>query len=917
MARRQGTPSRLRIRLRALLRRGAVESELDEELRYHLDKLRDENLARGMSAEEALADARKSFGGVEQAREECRDARGTRWLEDLVRDLGYGLRSLRRSPGFTALVVACLGIGIGANLTVFSLYNAVLLRPLRVQDPAHLVRFADGMFGGVSQDEKPDPGRVAAYSYPLYQHLRDHPQVQRHFTGLAAQQSGNTTSLVRWSGAGDRGAQTFDDDAVGRAVSAGYFQTLGVSAARGRTFLPDDETAPGANPVLVLSYQYWQRRFGGDPALIGGQLTVNGTRYTAVGVTAADFRGATVGEGTDFWVPLTMQGELMRGPRLLAGRQLHWLLLVGRRRPEVSLPTAEAAVNVVFQQYLAQDGALDQQQRQAVRIGLESARLGLATPNQHTRHLLAAVMVGVGLFLLIVCLNLSQLLMARAMDRHREMSIRAALGAGSLRLMRQLLTEGLLLSSLGLLAAAMVARGSRLGLVALVDDGTPPAVDFSADARVWGFFAALGLVTFIVLGLVPASRVGQGNLQEALRTASRAVTGGRARRLFGRALLTSQVAFSLVLLVAAALLTASLGRLRDVDKGFDDQGVLLVDVNPRMLGLARERLGLLYDDILRRVMALPGVRGASLSQTAVLGNCCARDNIVMAGQPRMRAVQIESVTPGFFETLGMTIAHGRGFSAADHDRAPLVVIINQTLARRLFGQTDVVGRRFRFEHFPPPARGDLEVVGVVKDGRTRSLREAAHPAGYLPVAQRPDSLGTLQVRTDGDSGALAADVRRALRQAHPGLPVAKVRTMRTQASWSFTSERILAVLSSSFGLAALLVVCIGLYGVISQWASQRTQEIGVRLALGATLAGVRWMVLRQALTYLLAGIAVGLPVAVAATRLLQGLLFGLTPTDPRAMVGAVFLVLAVASVAAFLPARRASRIDPMSALRCE
>jgi predicted permease len=831
-------------------------------------------------------------------------------VRDLIQDLRYGLCSLRRSSGFTAMVVLSLAVGIGANAAVFSLINFVFLRPLPVRDPGSLVLFSDTARSGDTGSPY-EAGKMSLYPGPLYQRLRERSQ---SFVGLAAQQSGYAHALVRRD---QPATDTSAEIGFGRAVTANYFGVLDVPMLRGRSFLPEDETTSGANPVVVLSHSFWQRRFGGDPALIGGQVSIKGTRYTVVGVAGTGFVGTRVGvEVTDFWVPMTMYGALTGRHTLVSDPKRGWLVLVGRLNPGASIEAAQAEVNVTLRQYLAADSTLvpDQQVQQRVQIALAPGGRGTSPLRRPALSApLFVVMAAVGLLLLIVCLNVSHLLLTRAIHRQREMSIRTALGATRGRLVRQLLAEGLLLATAGGACAVLATSWMIDGLLALVPEGLPLALDVRADGRVLGFTGLLASGTAILLGLVPAWQASSLRLQPALQGASQAIAGG-SRRLVSRVLLTSQVALSLVLLVGAGLCARTLGNLRALDKGFDQDRVLLVQMNQELAGMTAVEAVPFHEELLRRVNALPGVRSASLSQLELLGGGHSTSVISTEGASSLE-VDFGKVTTTYFETVGMRVLRGRGFGPGDVEGAPAVAVINRTLERQLFGG-NAVGRRFK-DGRPSSQGRSIEVVGVLEDAKNNGLRDAPLATVYRPVAQVPTVLGRLQVLAAGDPALLADQVRRAVREVRPDVPVTGVRTMRGQVERVLTGERALATLSSAFGLVALFLVCVGLYGVIGQWAAQRTRELGVRIALGATAAGVRWLVLRQAFVLVGAGLLVGLPAAVAVGRLLRGFLFGLSPMDPATLTGAALLILIVASAAAFLPARRASRLDPMTALRSE
>jgi predicted permease len=833
-------------------------------------------------------------------------------IANLYQDLRYAVRTLRRSPGFTAMVVLSLSLGMGANGAIFGLVNAVLLRTMPVRDPERLVLFSEG-FGEGRKIGPPRPGRLDAYSYPLYERLRGSDA----FEGVLAQQTDRTSATVKRSGQADESIDLAD----GRAVSANYFSVLGVPAYRGRTFAVADETAPGADHVLVLSHAYWQQRFGGDPALIGSPLLVNGRPYNVIGVTPPGFTGIKVGSPTDFWVPLTMQSELMRAESRLHAHDEWWLLVMGRLKPRVSMAAAEARVNLALQQFLAEHPTLvpDVAACSAVRVTLESGATGASSLRRSFRQPLLVLMAGVALLFLIVCLNLSHLMLARTIQRQREMSIRTALGASRARLVQQMLTEGSLLSLAGAAGATLTTSWLRDGILLLaVAADAQRALDVTPDLRLLAFTAVLTLATATVLGLGPAWQTSLIDLPQALRATSHTRGIGGTRRLLSRSILASQVALSLVLLVGASLLAGTFDRLRNLDTGFDEEQLLLIDINPRIAGVRPAEALVLYDEIVRGTEAIPGVRAASLSLIGPLAGGGAAQNtgtisVPGAAPPKEPMVaQFGIVTSGYFDTVGMTVVRGRGFTRDDREHGPRIAVINETMARQCFGGEDAVGKRFRDGN-----PGDIEVVGIVKNARVNGLRHEPRPTAYLLVAQLPHLLGSLEVRTAADPERIAEQVRRVVREAHPGVPITNVKTMHAQVERSLRQERVLAVLSSVFGVASLLLVSIGLYGVVSEWAGQRTREIGLRMALGATAAGVRWMVLREGFAVVALGVVIGLPAAAAASRLLTGLLFGLSPTDPTALAAASVTLFGVAAAAAYLPARGASRMDPMVALRTE
>jgi predicted permease len=837
-------------------------------------------------------------------------------LRDLLHDLRHGARGLRRSPGFAAVVVLSLGLGMGANAAIFGLIDVALLRRLPVRAPEELV------FSGDNPGQRgagPLPAmRLPVISYPLYKELRAAPG----FAGFAAEQSGFTRSVVARGG-----AEEGRPDALGQCVTGNYFEVLGVAADRGRVLGAGDESAPGANAVVVLSHRFWRRRFGGDPGVLGERLLINGTSYTVVGIAAPAFTGTMFGSAIDFWVPITMQAELMH-PRAEDGFRSwlepphQWFLLgVGRLATGVSRVSVEAAANVIFQRFLAQHPPLVRPgtKPQAITLGLVPGAQGVSPFRREIEYPLLILMAGVGLLLIIVCLNVSHLLLARAGQREREMSIRTAIGATRGRLARQLFAEGLVLATLGGAAAVLVAPWLTQALLSMIPDAHTLGIEARSSGRAPWFTAAVALGISVFLGLVPAWQAAEASPQRALVATARSLTAGRSRRLASRVLLALQVALSLVLLAAAGVLAASLGRLRAADKGFDEQHLLLVDLRPRVAGMSEERARALPEVLLPAVQAVAGVRSASLSVYPLLGESGWSRSLRIAGVGPAGSGQqtpVNAVSPGYFASVGIRLLRGREFTAADRRGAPRVAIINDALALRLFPGVDPIGQRLH-DGDPHDHPTDMTVVAVVGGVRSRRLGQPPERMYYEALAQQAELAGALEVRAAGEPAALAAELRRTLQQVMPDLPVMSVRTMRATVDEALDGDRMMVTLAAAFGLAALLLVSIGLYGVISQWAGQRTVEIGVRMALGATAGGVRWLVLRQALVLVAAGVAMGIPAAMASARLLRGALFGVSPVHPPALAGAALLMFAIATVAAYLPARRAARLDPMTALRQE
>jgi predicted permease len=834
-------------------------------------------------------------------------------IADLWQDLRFALRSLRLRPAFSAMVVLTLALGIAANVSIFSLVNAALLRPLPVRAPHELVLFSPGYVMGRQLGPAPTAvdGRVSLFPYPLYERLR----AQTEGLSIVAQDSNLEHAVIRRPGASGDDA---GESEPGRCVSANFFEVLGVPAYRGRTFQPEDDRAQDASPVVMLSHRLWQRRFESDPAVIGQTLGINGSPYTVIGIAPPGFSGANVGSPADFWVPMGMAQRFTRTGIDIALDEYSWLQLFGRLQPGATLESAQASADVNLQRYVDEDDR--RSARGELHIQLEPGATGLSTVRHNFRAPLLVLMTGVSLLLLIVCLNVSHLLLSRAMNRQHEMSVRTALGATRTRLVRQLLTEGLLLAALGATAGGLATRGLSQGLASLAASG-PALFQFDletqADERVIAYGVALALGTALLLGLVPAWYALRHDLQQAMRATTQSVTTGRSRSRISRALMVAQVAFSLVLLVSAGLLASSLARLNEVSTGFDEEHVLMAALDVRATGVDDERARFLYEEIPRRLAALPGVVAASLSQPPVLGGNMGWTISFPGTDLPPKGFSFYQVTPGYFEALGMRVVRGRGFHDTDSRDAPRVAVVNEMMAAKEFGARDALGQRISLDK-----EHDVEIVGVVSDVRSHAVQRPTQPLFYLPAAQPhgiPANIEptSLEVRGTGDPALLTQQVRRAVAEAQSGLVLSDVRPFTEQLARSIVRERLLALLAGVFGLSALFLVAVGLYGVISQWAAQRTRELGIRMALGATPVGVQWLVLRQALSLVLVGLAIGIPAAVGVAQLLQGLLFQVDPLDPKAMVASALALAAVAAFAAYLPARRAARVDPVTALRCE
>jgi predicted permease len=908
----------LRARLRGLLRRRSVEREMEEEMRFHLRMRAEENVRRGMAPEEAERAALRSFGQWPRIKEACRDVKGAGGVEKLLQDMRFGARTLGKNPGFTLVVTLTLALGIGANTAIFSFVNAVLLRTPPVAEPERLVY----VFGGT----KASPYGVS--SYPDYVDYRDRNDV---FSDLIAY-SPITLSL---------NSDEQVDTVTGLIVTGNYFDALGVRPPVGRAFLPEEDATPGAHPVAVIGHGLWQGRFGADPGVVGRKLLLNGQQFTVVGVAPADFNGADAGRTSDIYVPMAMQA-LVRPPRggysgemnpdLLARRGARWLDIVGRLKPGVTEEQARAAMSTLAAQIAQTYQETNEEQTATV------SPLVKGDPERRGTMLSVAglLLAVVGLVLLIACANVANLLLARATSRRKEISIRLALGASRGRLVRQLLTESLLLSLLG------GAGGLLLGvwLVKTMRTYSPPAnffpvaFDFSLDGNVLAFTLLLSVLTGLLFGIAPALQASKPDLVVALKDETALVPGGRAARRFTLRdlLVIAQVALSLVLLISAGLFMRSLRKAQGIDPGFDPRQVLTMPLNINLLRYTKTQGQDFYRQVLERVTALPGVQSATLTRTPPLSGSSRVSTVTIAGRegPGARSnsetsggagesvpsndTLASSVALDYFKTLNVPLLRGRDFNAQDREGAPGVVIVNETFARRYFPGQDPIGQRVSLGGAQGPW---LEVVGLARDGKYVTLGEVPAPFLYQPLAQRHESGMVLLLRAGGDPSQLVPAIRREVHSIEPNLPLTNARLMEELLSTSLYPARMGAILIGVFGLLALLLASVGLYGVMSYSVSRRTREIGIRMALGARGGDVLRLVLRQSMTLMAVGVGLGLAAAFAATRLLAGFLYGVSPTDPAAFVGIAALLSIVSLAASLVPARRAATVDPLVAFRYE
>ena len=836
-------------------------------------------------------------------------------MQSLLQDLRYGARMLLKNPGFTVTAVLTLALGIGANTAIFSLTDQILLRRLPVERPEELV---------VLRSPGPRTGRVwsdgdgaASFSYPMYKLLRD--RGGDVFSGLLARHA----IPLSVAGAG----QT--ERANGELVSGNYFEVLGVRPALGRVFNQEDDRAPGAHPLVVLSHAYWTRRFGADPAILNKTLTVNGTLMTVIGVSREGFRGIQVGQTPDAFIPMMMTAQMTPNGYELDNHQDYWLAVMGRLKQGLSRAQTEEAVRPSYRSILEDElphmtgiRAETRQRFLDKRLLLDDGSKGRQILQLDAKKPVLILMGMAGLALLISCANVANLLLARGAARQREIAVRMALGAGRWRLMRQFLLESLLLSLTGGAVGLIVAIWTIHGLVASI----PPSIgalglSTDLDPRLLGFTLALSALTGLLFGVAPAARATRLNLEATLREQGSSASGSLSSVRFRKALVASQIVLTTVLLVGAGLFARSLNNLNRLDLGLRADHLIAFSVAPELNGYSPQRTIAFFDDLRQGIAALPGVRSVSAAEIAILTDNNSGSNVTIEGFQAQENEDMEirhnRIGPDYFATMGIPLLGGREFTAADTAGSPKVAIINETMARRYFANRNPIGSHFAFGA-GDRVRPDIEIVGVVKDSKHATVREEKRPFAYLPYSQEKE-LGsiTFYARTDQDVGAIAPLLRREVARRDNNLPIYDLKTLRQQADESLFADRFLTFLSICFGSLAAALAAIGLYGVMAYTVTRRIREIGIRIALGATQGRVAWLVLREVALLAGAGLLAGAPLAFALGRAAESLLFGVKAGDPLVFAAAGSLLTLVALFGGYLPARRAARVDPMVALRRE
>ena len=835
-------------------------------------------------------------------------------METLFQDFGYALRMLVNNPAFTAIAVLTLALGIGANTAIFTLVNALLLKTLPVKAPQELV--AVGNPGSVDTRWHGTPA-TDYFSYPLYRELRDRTIV---FHGLVAAASEDGVD-VDSSSMGSASEQRI----TARLVSGNYFPVLGVKAAAGRLLTESDDTQDGANPVLVLSYGYWQRQFALSPAVLGKTVRLNGSPFTIVGVAQPSFRGDVVGEESAVFVPLSMQSQIMRDSSYRNDPRISWLLLLGRLKPGISFEQARANVNFAFQQALkgAYGSSLrpeDLSDIKDARISVSPGATGLSGLRAEYRLPVILLMGIVGLVLLIACVNVANLLLARSTARSKEVAVRMAIGASRARLFRQFLTESVLLAFLGGACGVLLSIwGVRLLLATFSSNAD--SLPLSPDLRVLAFTMAVCLITGILFGLAPALRAAKAEMNSNLKNTA----SGRTRSgwSWGRGLIAGQVALSLLVLFGAMLLVRSLQKLMTQDLGYNSARIVVARVGASAGGYKGESLKQLARSLSDRLATIPGVRAASYSRNGLFSGGESSNAILVPGfnaaSRDAREARQDSVGPGYFGALGIPILMGRGIGPQDTASSPRVAVVNQAMMKYFFRGENPVGRQFEIDN--PEEKGKLiTVIGVAKDTKDHGefLRENPPPRVYVAFQQesRPVRF-VLEVVAGGSADSAVSDVRSQIKATDANLPIESVQTVTQRIENSMSSEIALARLSAFFAVLALLLASIGLYGLMSYAVAGRAREFGVRMALGARRKDVIQLVLREGMFLVAAGLAAGIPLALTASRVLRGFLFGLKSTDPLSLIVVIVVLGGVSAIAGFIPARRATKVDPMIALRYE
>ena len=902
-----------------MFRRKRKGSDFNAEIEAHIEQENERLREQGLSAEEARAAARRSFGNVMHAQENFYEAGRWLWWEHLRQDVRFGLRVLRKAPGFAAVAVLTLALGIGANTAIFSLLNAVALRLLPVPNPQQLVllqwtahkkpnanyfaRFRGCPSGSGRSSSSPT---ACSFSYPMFVQIRSMRDI---FSGVLS--FVRADAAVRVEGSPGK--------LWGMYVSGDFFSTLAARAVAGRTLDGNDDVS-GAEPVIVLSYRYWQNELGGDKSVLGKTATVNLKPFRIVGITGRDFPDFDPGVPVDFWLPLAAESVVNPHAPSRTDANSLWLYVLARLKPDVTNSRAEAALNAMFVSSTTSGPTGLFKADDAPRVTLYRAAEGLASLRTAYAKPLYVLMTAVGLILLLACANVAGLMLARSSARQKEMAVRNALGAPRVRIVRQLLTESLMLSAAGGALGIMFAELAARSLVSFLSANSlvPLQIDVGIDWHILGFTLAASTLVGILFGIAPALRGSRVAVAPILKlSGGQSGTTTRQSAHLGNILVVAQVVVSILVLVGAGLLGRTVLNLEGADAGFKTGNLLLFGVDMTASGLAIDdpRCDKLNQELQSRFAGLPGVSSASYSLGPMLSGGSFGSEYNLPGAPSSSALSADllPVGPGFFETMKIPLVAGRTFTRADFESSavPKPIVVNQTFARTVFGNDNPLGRVLSEGESQTP---DWQIIGVVGDTKYENIRKEAEATVFTPHKYR---LSTFALRTEGDPKALVSLVRDAVGQVNPDFFILQMTTQSQEIDRTIYQERLVATLSILFGLLALTLACIGLYGLVAYGVARRTHEIGVRMALGARRHEILWLTARLGLVVTLAGVVVGLGVAVGVTRYLQSLLYHVRPGDPWTFAGIAMVLMMVALVACYIPARRAMGVDPTVALRHE